>query len=387
MSSVRAHIPELDGLRAVAVTLVMLRHFAAPTELGMRSPAGGIYAFVSPGWIGVDLFFAISGFLITGICLDHRGPGFFRAFYARRALRILPPYMLLVGISAMSAALTNGPLTDVAAYATFTTNVRIAYTGTWPELSHLWSVAVEEQFYILWPMIVVVVLSVSRVRRIALIALPAALAIRALLVVLSPQTQLPTHVPSAYVLMPARMDALAVGAWLAAAIRDPVLRDWLRSRTSWASQIPWPLWLAALSVACIALGTLGDDPYSPGMLTVGLSSIALLSGAVVAILVCSPESHGDLGAALRYPMLRHVGRYSYAMYLFHPSVNRFLRDVPAFRDASALGGVAFLGIGFVLSYAIAALSWRVVESPSLRRRVRFPYQNPRNVPSVREARA
>jgi len=155
-------IRALDGIRGLAIILVMLVHFAIvipDDNIAIRS----MKVMFSFGWVGVDLFFALSGFLITGILLDTRKVNnYFSAFYARRVLRIFPLYYsVLIVILAASAALRHRPhdlplVADQKLYFLYLTNWLVLWKGQWGPniLGHFWSLAVEEQFYLIWPLCV-----------------------------------------------------------------------------------------------------------------------------------------------------------------------------------------------------------------------------------------
>src|SRR5579863_9160491 len=217
------HVRAYDGLRGIAIVLVLLRHLGE--DLPARRLGGVVDAALNAGWLGVDVFFVLSGFLITGILLDARGDeaqpseGYFLRFYARRALRIFPLYYLFLAVTIFIARppMPHGTWW----YWSYTSNVLIARHG-WPEglweTGHLWSLAVEEQFYLVWPAIIawtprrrlpvlcVAIIVGAIAVRIALIHQGAAL--------------------GAYVLTPARADTLAVGAALAIALRSgPRVKD------------------------------------------------------------------------------------------------------------------------------------------------------------------
>ena len=147
----RQHLPELDGIRGLAVLTVILHH-GFGFELG---------------WFGVELFFALSGYLITGILVDakgrHRGWDYFRGFYGRRSLRIFPLYYLVLllvlvvlpGLWPMTFALFDPAREHAAWFWSYTQNVLFAREGTiLPGVFHLWSLAVEEQFYLLFPLLI-----------------------------------------------------------------------------------------------------------------------------------------------------------------------------------------------------------------------------------------
>ena len=167
-----SRVPALDGLRGIAVLLVLIHHFSGIPAAGLGVPTGFYrewLRFATIGWAGVDLFFVLSGFLITSILYDAKGPAlaFFKNFYARRALRIFPVYYVLVvfmlfllpwiipGEEAASAKLRDNQLwlwfylRNIQSLADFQSLI-----GTGHLVGHLWSLAVEEQFYLVWPMVV-----------------------------------------------------------------------------------------------------------------------------------------------------------------------------------------------------------------------------------------
>src|SRR5438067_7660244 len=163
----RGHILALDGLRGIAILLVVVCHFVSNLHIAADGWAWPLVAIAHAGWTGVDLFFVLSGFLITGILIDARGSdSYFKAFYARRALRIVPAYYgFLFAIFVVLPFLHLGAGNDYMLarehqswYWLYLTNVMMAIgeiPGRGPYPSTLfWSLAVEEQFYLLWPLIV-----------------------------------------------------------------------------------------------------------------------------------------------------------------------------------------------------------------------------------------
>src|SRR5215470_2833769 len=218
--SVRAggHLPGLDGVRGLAILLVLAVHFvgnATPVTWGERLAVKlGNY-----GVLGVDLFFVLSGFLITGLLLDSKGdPHYFRNFYARRTLRIFPLYYFVLALLfvVIPALATIPPALEEARQHqawlwTYTANFFLAAKSSWAltYVSHFWSLAIEEHFYLLWPL---VVFSFRRetLERICLWVIGAALALRIALS-LAGVSEL-----SISVLTPCRVDALCIGGLLAA---------------------------------------------------------------------------------------------------------------------------------------------------------------------------
>ena len=218
----RPHLPVLDGIRGCAILLVMATHLAGGVVPANRFDAIVLGA-LRGGWIGVDLFFVLSGFLITGILLDSQGgPRYYVAFFARRALRILPLYWLFLAILACNAWFVGGPrewaalMLSMPWHLAYLTNVLVAIGG-WGaaafQTGHLWSLAVEEQFYLTWPFLV----SGIAARRLRgwmgrlLLYLPM---VRGLALVGG------LFAAAVHVLTPLRADSLGAGALLALLYRD-----------------------------------------------------------------------------------------------------------------------------------------------------------------------
>ena len=229
----RERIPELDGLRGAAILLVLFYHYGYLTPHGKAGTfLDGLQGSFGMGWAGVDLFFVLSGFLIGGILLDSRtSPRFFRTFYARRFFRIIPLYYIWIGLyfvltlSALSVFLK--PLGGgreqpniVPIYMFFlqnmTKNLHSNFGTAW--LAHLWSLAVEEQFYLFAPL---AVCFVSRKRLVPLLLIAILGAPIARIVVFKIST---TH-SIQYMLTACRADGLSLGVLLATGWRDNLLED------------------------------------------------------------------------------------------------------------------------------------------------------------------
>jgi peptidoglycan/LPS O-acetylase OafA/YrhL len=163
-SGFAGHLPALDGVRGLAILLVLLYHFVAQTTATNRLEAAVNWA-LGYGFLGVDLFFVLSGFLITGILYDSRAdPGYFRTFYMRRVLRIFPLYyavlaVVFFGVSLLPALRGSeiAGLREHQAWAwLYGINVYLSIQGGWvlSYIEHFWSLAVEEHFYFIWPLVV-----------------------------------------------------------------------------------------------------------------------------------------------------------------------------------------------------------------------------------------
>jgi peptidoglycan/LPS O-acetylase OafA/YrhL len=303
------HVPALDGVRGFAILWVML-HNCATVLVPPLSPVLHIAALLThPGWIGVQLFFALSGFLITGGLLDTQGSEhYFRSFYTRRALRILPLYYaILILIFVALPALYGTP--RILEPATRNQIWLWTFLSNWNSLygfQHYWSLAIEEQFYLFWPLLVYRT-SARRLFDVCIaIALIAMLA-RSTLALNG------TFVGSIYTSTICRFDALALGGAAAAAIRAPELMAWI------GKHINGLVWSAAiLFVVCIPL----THAYATSDLacqTFGYTILAVASAVLIVRLATTPEDPGAdlLTTVFGNAALRSLGRYSYAIYLFH----------------------------------------------------------------------
>ena len=367
--------PGLDGLRGVSVLLIMWLHF---THYGGMEPGIALdrayVAIARSAWWGVDLFFVLSGFLITGILLDAKGhPGYFRTFYTRRALRIFPLYyaVLFAAFVVLPWLVSPAPalqreLEIQAWYWSYTLNVRIALEG-WTGLTmlgHFWSLAVEEQFYLVWPL-VVLVCSRRGLRAVCLGLLAGCLVLRGLLVLDGPTL-------AAYVLTPARMDALAAGGLLAVTLREPA---------QWQRLVRWtaPVGLAATALIgglWLRYGWLASDTRP--VQTLGFSLTAILS-AILVVVAVEGSPWPRLARALQSPTLRFFGRYSYGLYVFHhllvfPLAEqlRLLERVPRLAGSQLPGQLLFTLVATGVSVSAALLSWHALEYPFLRLKHLFP---------------
>ncbi len=368
-----AHHPALDGLRGVAVLLVLAFHF-----LHIDGEGGAVERTLlsasRTGWAGVDLFFVLSGFLITGILLDARGgQGYFRAFYARRVLRIFPLYYAYLAVLFLVVPRLL-PSLDVKSGTqgwlwTYLGNVLFAREGGFeasPYTGHFWSLAVEEQFYLVWPLVVWVLprrwLALACV---ALVALAGALRFGI--------HRTTFNATAAYVLTPARVDALAMGALVAIAAREPAW--WPRLRRG----APWILAASAAAVAAVWVeqgGIFGGDPvvqvWAFGPLAAGFAALLVLA------IDAAPSA--PLHRVLTRPVLEGAGKYSYGLYVLHYPIFLALEAAgfTSLAMAAALGNriagiVAFAGVAGAATLAAALLSWHLIEKPFLGLKRFVPY--------------
>ena len=356
------HLPELDGLRGLAIAIVVLYHVPIQWR-----------RVTHPLFSGVDLFFVLSGFLITGILLDSKGrPGYFKNFYMRRTLRIFPLYygFLFVYFYFISRRTGDlGPRPDPAWFFSYASNYFVAKNKYWPgnwALDHTWSLAVEEQFYLIWPLIV---LACNRrtLMKVCAAIVAAALAAR---VAVALTVGNPTII---LVLTPLRIDTLAIGGFVAAAVRGPGGAIALARR---ARPVAWALGLAlaAVEIYDVAANRLLLDNDKLPTVTVGLTAIGLFFGAALSLLVAGA---GDprKNRVWRLAPLRAIGRYSYAIYLFHLPIIRYsaLHYMPLLKWGQTRHAI-FFASSFAAAFVAAFLSWHLFEKHFLKLKALFAYR-------------
>ena len=373
------HVISLDGVRGTAILLVLLHHLLWAKSESPNLALSLILRARGAGWVGVDLFFALSGFLITGILYGSlRDRRFFWNFYARRILRIFPLYYSVVVVLAtifflhgmapdlrvvgiVAAYLQNTPL-----YLEHSQNtVAFQYTG------HLWSLAVEEQFYLVWP---VVVFLVKDRRKLMWIA--------ACQVLLSPilRVVLLTHGTSfaeVYRFTICRADSLLAGAWLALAVRGP-----MRDRVFRAAV---PCFWIALVVCCGIATTTGnfDWEINYSVNSFGYSAVALASAAIIAMAL---QAGTIVASIMRLHWLRFLGRYSYGLYIYHVIVDQIASQALASQiHSSGLYRIVRFFLAMGLSILISVVSFNYFEKPFLSMKRFFNYdREPRTGPTTQK---
>lgn len=376
----------LDGVRGFAALAVMCFHFGRDE---VRT-AGSVFVgtVTQFGWTGVDLFFVLSGFLITGILLDSReNPHFFRSFYTRRALRIFPLYFIFVGLFIYEISpRIPGPPSDLASRQlwlwTYLGNIDIArhggYSGPGSNANVLWSLSIEEQFYLLFPF-AVYLLPRRGLGVLAAAVIVLSIVARAVLARAGESWYM------GYFMTVARLDGLGTGVLLAVLARSEKALDRL---------VPYARTLIPLVGACVIGLTvrLGRFHYSDWTtLVLGMPAMTLLYAAVV-LLIITPSAGTAVCRAFEYSALRFLGKYSYSLYIWHTMTGGFVRRAGV-RQSNLLehwhsGLAASLGVLVVkilVSICVAMVSYRLIELPFLRLRDRLAHEV-RAVPvSIRSA--
>lgn len=341
VSQPSARVVEFDSLRGLAALAVLVAHLFGEPEHGFEG--------LTVGWLGVGVFFALSGYLIGGIILnDHEKPSFLRNFMVRRAARILPLYFAIVALTLGAAVvLSSRSWTDAAlhpaAYVTFTQNFFMAFghdSGSW--LLPTWTVAVEQQFYLLLPLLM---MTCPRRR-----LLPA-LVILCVASVLYRVIYYPLNTEAATMLLPGRADTLLYGVIAAYARRSFDL--------SRRHNLIWGISLMA-AAALAALLAFGDYRLivivSPAL--VGLATAALL----LMISLRQPDPRQTPS-----PILRWFGAISYGLYLIHQPINGLLHGLilDARPDVGTPPQILVTLLAAAISIILAWLSWRWFETPIL----------------------
>lgn len=365
-------IASLDAIRGIAILLVLLHHFiTAPSAFEPGSLPDRIIALFAFGWAGVDLFFVLSGFLIGGIILrGGQEDGFLLGFYRRRAARLLPLYLVVLAIYAILAPSLIATYQDRAAWLASTVgaplwshlfylqNFFIAANNSWGGnwLAPTWSLAIEEQFYLVAPLLLLTV--PRRYLATTLIALIVTAPLCRVALLLSTG-----HFLSVYVLLPARWDALAIGVLGACAVESARGRAWLSAHPEWIKR-------ALMTLGAILLMLQAFGVFSRSELTfaaLGFTLVALFSLSL--ILAALFLDNGLSRALARSRVLIRLGIVSYGIYLIHMPVLGLAHLLCAHQDPrlATFQDAGVNALAAALTIGLAILSWRYFEAPILAR--------------------
>ena len=347
---------QFDGLRAFAVFGVMYHHWVWNVVSADAYNRWYHYFFkVELGGLGVKIFFVISGFLITDILLNSKNCGsdekrsFIKAFYARRTLRVFPIYFLTLGVTSY---LGLKPFReDFWWFALYSANILIYLkqdllgAGT-----HLWTLAVEEQFYCFWPLIAI--FFTRNFERVAICIVIGSFATRIFCGVFCPGGYIG-------VLPVLSMETLAIGGLLALRTRTAQVIEAMVKRLAWLPLVTYPL------------SVIGIKGLGVGILT----HIGDVSLAVYLVSSASRNFTGCIGRVLSIPSIRYLGVISYGLYLYHPFAGKVARSI--FQNF----GIDFWALDFafvvvlmtMLTVVGAVLSWVIIERPVNSLKRFFPY--------------
>jgi peptidoglycan/LPS O-acetylase OafA/YrhL len=358
-----AHLPTLDGLRGLAIVLTLGHNFSllkSPTGL----PARLLEVGFDFGWAGVQLFFVLSGFLITGILLKTQDrPDYYRSFFGRRVLRIFPLYYAaLFFFMVVLPALVTLPQVFYHDRANqiwfwlYLSNFTQPFGICGDSLPHLWSLAVEEQFYLIWPFLVH--------RRSGHKLLKLCLSLAVIGFVLRVGMVLWGVRPVAiYTFSISRLDALALGAAIAVLARLPGWLPWLMTmrRRMW-------IFAAVLTVAGLFI-THGYPQLLPMGQSLGYTILAVVFALAVLAGACEdadPAARPGLLSLLRSAPLRTLGKYSYGMYVFHKPLHDLvgkpgLKSLGLYLHDDIPVTLAYVAVGLVTTFLAAMVSYHLLE--------------------------
>jgi peptidoglycan/LPS O-acetylase OafA/YrhL len=347
----RGHIAELDGLRAYGSMIVLLNHFW-PKSLSIT-----LWHLGQMGWIAMDSFFVLSGFLITGILIDSRNkPDYYRTYYRRRALRIFPLYYVVLALLIFQIRFRHGGVEykyliehwgSPAWFLFYLGNIKTAIVNSWTHVlgfSPLWSLQIEEQFYLLFPF-AVMWLRLENLRRLLLAAVCISPLVRVLFYLWHPGNPF-----LQYVLLPSRFDGLALGGLIA-----------IRYRMG-----PWKIPKLGLPVLGLVL------PFN----RLAGYSISSFGCACLVLWLIQNRGSSYLGW-LRLAPVQYIGKISYGIYLLHlialGTINGLAKH--RFPILAQPGLVRFFAL-ICLSITYASISWYVLERPLLKLKNRVSRPRP-----------
>lgn len=376
-SITRTHYAQLDGLRGLAILLVVFYHFTLPHRSFHGGTSGGWLQVAQAGWMGVDLFFVLSGFLITGILIETRTQeNYFKNFLGRRFLRIWPLYyldlfLLLVVLPAVLPSVPSqlqGMQEKQAWFWLYGANWLFAIEGGFGTTSggYFWSLAVEEQFYLIWPF-VVYKLSNRALLRVSFSLLCISLVSRIVLIKLGVATE------ALYSMTFTHLDGLAIGSCIAFLSRSPEMSARLRMF------LPW---IAVIGIVGLAGTRMADGNFflwSKAMATYGYTFVTIVSGSLL-IFVLGAKSSSIVARIFLNRFVTQCGKYSYALYLIHvpiagvlfPLTLRVFEKYFPSVDYNIQFGVFWI-VAFSISYGMAVISWYVFEKPVMSLKRYFSY--------------
>jgi peptidoglycan/LPS O-acetylase OafA/YrhL len=375
------HMPVLDGIRGTAILAVLLFHFMTPENREGFANAAVSWLF-SYGALGVDLFFVLSGFLITGILYDARtDEHYFRNFYMRRLLRIFPLYygvlVIIFLVLPLIPALRGSELTGLRPYQAwawlYAVNIYLAIHDGWvlSYIEHFWSLAVEEQFYLIWPLAVWLLSAKPRVFLTFSLIVAAASFVGRIAAAMAGAGPVVIEV-----LTPFQLDALAIGGFFAVYLRQP-------GGEGGARRLVLPLALAGLGLLVIQFGA--------RHLTLGESALEAVRGGAFHLLLAALLLKGLLGPAssglsrfLLSRPLAFLGKYSYGLYVYHHFLSYYFSNHRTELMLAARLGCSYMtalvlqaAAGIAVSIVLAWLSYEFFEKPLLRLKRYWPSRHAR----------
>jgi len=365
------HVPALDGVRGTAILAVFAFHMFNWSIVPHSTLMRVFYNCVRIGWIGVDLFFVLSGFLITGNLIRSRNSqNYYQVFYFHRLLRIFPLYYLVVSL-VMFLGPEHYKFSDQIWFWLNLSNIPTAFNPLLIlPLAHIWSLAVEEQFYAFWPPIVRR-FELKTVAIVCLCLIVGLFVLRNLPVTMELHRRYPEAV---YRLTPFRIDTLCGGALLAVVVNQ--YPEFLQHR--------WKMRGLFLFSALVFIVTgIGHMPGSHAIIRLGYTSMIVAFTSLIALCL---SRDGLTRRVFSNSFLRRMGSYSYCFYLIHPFLMIYTNKHPSVHDnlagffhisaSSNLTWFVLAAIEFAIDLFICALSYRFFEQPILKLKRLYPLRAP-----------
>jgi peptidoglycan/LPS O-acetylase OafA/YrhL len=329
--------PGLDGLRGIAVALVLWNH-------------GGFPIVGAAGAVGVNIFFVLSGFLITRLALEERertGTMSLKRFYWRRSLRLFPAMYTVLAVTTVVALATDRSLVPIVYAATYLLNF-VKTAGMDVHLvTHMWTLSMEEQFYLVWPAALLCALRCGHRRR-AIMAVSIGMAV-------SLAVRIGAGTADAGLVYLHNSPALATGVLLAGCLLALI-----------AERVPGTLLVkqGTFVVGCFVVALASFGVKTTGLYVIGIPAVTIASVVIIAYLA-QDEQAAWIARVFSWGPLQYVGRISYGLYLWHFIVFWFVRQNVDFHP------YARWVLQVAASLAIATISYRLVERPFLRLKDRF----------------
>jgi len=369
ITPMRKHLASLDGIRGVAILLVLAHHLMATNDAAQGRLMQALIHVRDGLWVGVDLFFALSGFLITSILFTSiEKPGYFKNFYMRRVLRIFPLYyavvIVMLIIFASSGMSVLRPLFLIAGYLQNTSlwwNLPSPKPITVQLLGHFWSLAVEEQFYLVWPLVIFLLRDRAKLIWFGCVVVGASLASR-FWVLYDGQP-----LEAAYKLGFCRADSLVMGGMLALALGGP-----LKARVEKVA--PWSLAVGVLGCVAIAIKTKNFNwQVNYWVDTIGFTFLGISACSFMALIL---REGSGIGKAMESKFLGFFGKYSYGMYVYHQLLNITLGSLILFKLQGIFGSKVLARIGsgtvlLLLTTLVSLASFHLLEQKFLHLKDRF----------------
>lgn len=372
----KGHIPALDAVRGLAILPVMLYHFT----IGYKHDVSSIFdiSFIricGAGWLGVDLFFVLSGFLITGILYDTlQSPKYFMSFYGRRFLRIFPLYyaILITSFFVLPGFLPLGPsklnvlLDNKWWFLSYLINWKIAYIGDFNAIpaGYIWSLAIEEQFYLIWPLIIYV--ARSKQLQVAAWLLAGTIAVRFGLLLLGAT---PTSV---YVLTVSHLDGLLIGSIISLYLRTNTVAPGFHRHVKTAIILP------SIAIFIMFIQQKEFYFYTLPVAYIGYLLLSVCFGGLLSTAIFSRIS-SVFGRIVNSKVLCSFGKYSYCLYLIHHPVGTALEKfvfnprTHLFLNSLVPALILFIILSTMVCWTLAYISWHLYEKQFIKLKKYFSY--------------